>query len=136
MVDRWRRVRRVLVTGALVALAGVGAACGPAYAATATPAAAPDAATAFAELPFIEQAELSPDGTFVAGLFGIAGERRICAMNLFDNTSLHCVRIPDGTEPFALRWVNDRNIIVSLQVLENVGSPFVSGPDRMYVSRV
>jgi dipeptidyl aminopeptidase/acylaminoacyl peptidase len=128
----------------MVAVAGVGAGCGPALAAAPAPhGAAPDTTspgapsiTGFAEIPFIEQAELSPDGTFLAGLFGIAGERRICAMNLFDNTKLHCANIPDGTEPFALRWVNDQNIIVSLQALANVGSAFVTGPDRMYVSRV
>lgn len=90
----------------------------------------------FAELPFIEQAEISPDGTFMAGLLGINGERRICTLSLFDKTKRHCVQIPDGTEPFALRWINDRNIIVSLQALTYVGLPFVFGPDRMYLSRV
>ena len=134
MLEWGRVVRRLMRTGTVAAVAGLSVGCGAALAAA--PAPEFPSVTAFAELPFIEQAELSPDGTFVAGLLAVAGERRICAMNLFDNTKLHCVRIPDGTEPFALRWVNDRNIIVSLQVLANVGSPFVTGPDRMYVSRL
>ncbi len=136
--QRWRRVCRRLVAGMIAAVA---AAHGPAIAAApASPSAAPDPAAsaiaAFAEIPFIEQAELSPDGTYMAGLFGIEGERRICAMSLFDKTKMHCVQIPDGTEPFALRWVNEQNIIVSLQALANIASAFVDGPDRMYVSRV
>ncbi len=91
---------------------------------------------AFAQIPFIEQAELSPDGSYMAGLFGVAGERRICAMSLFEKAKLHCVRIPDGTEPYALRWVNDQNIIITVQSLTDVRSPFMTGPDRMYISRV
>jgi dipeptidyl aminopeptidase/acylaminoacyl peptidase len=113
------------------------AACGPAVAAAPAPsAAAADTVTAFAEIPFIEQAALSPDGTFMAGLFGVAGERRICTMSLFDATKKHCIPIPDGTEPLALSWVDDHNILVSLERLADIGSPQLIGPGRIYTSRV
>lgn len=135
-ISKTRRLRhcRLWATSMSVIAGCLGAGCQASLAAA--PVQAATIAEAFAQIPFIEQAELSPDGTYMAGLFGVAGERRICAMSLFDRAKLHCIKIPDGTEPYALRWVNDQNIIISVQALQDVGSPFATGPDRMYISRV
>ncbi len=139
---RWRHL--LWATSMLMTAAGLEAGGQASLAATPAPQTAGPAippktvttAEAFAQIPFIEQAELSPDGTHMAGLFGIHGERHICAMSLFDKAELHCIGIPDGNEPYALRWVNDQNIIISMQTLVDVASPFVTGPDRMYISRL
>lgn len=124
-----RRACRLLTAALMVTAAGLGGGCGIALAAAATPptpapasvAPAADGAEAFARIPFVEQAELSPDGTFLAGLFGISGQRHICIMSLFDKAKLRCIEIPDGTEPRSLRWVNDHNIIVGLHTVTSLG---------------
>lgn len=118
------------------AIAQVGEAAAAPHPVAANAASTIPTATDFAQIPFIEQAVLSPDGTYLAGMLGVKGERRICTMSLFEKGKLVCLIIPDGTEPYKLRWVNDQNVIVSLKALESVGSPFVTGPDRMYVTRL
>lgn len=88
-------------------------------------------AAAFARIPFIENATLSPDGTRIAGLLGVGGQQRISLMPLFDETqgSIH-IGVPEGTEANWLRWVNDDNLIVGLQALLPLDGR------RTYVSRL
>ncbi len=86
---------------------------------------------AFAELPFIEQAEISPDGRRMAGLLGVGGLQRIAILNIFDRTETSpSVIIPDGTQASWVRWVNDDNIIVGLTALVPLDT------NKAYVSRV
>ncbi len=87
---------------------------------------------AFAEIPFVESATLSPDGNRTAGLFGISGQQYIAIMSLFGKTEKPVlIAVPDATEVNWLRWVNDDNVIVGLRALV----PFGQG-DRAYVSRL
>lgn len=87
--------------------------------------------TAFAALPFIEQAEISPNGLFIAGLLGVKGEQRIAMFPIFkDSGSPVVVGIPDETELASIRWVNDDHIIVTLQALARVEA------DRWYIQRL
>lgn len=102
---------------------------------------APDAAKAssalkpitlnsFAQLPFIEGGVLSPDGRVVAGRYAVDGRQLIGIMPLFDPSKKVMVGIPDGTQARWIRWVNDENIVVCLQMLTPVEG------DRWYVSRL
>lgn len=86
---------------------------------------------AFASIPFVERAELSPDGKNVAGIFGIGGEQRIAIMSVMvGQTKPVIARVPDGMTPGRIKWVNNDNIIVSLTTL----SPVVTS--RWYLSRL
>lgn len=85
----------------------------------------------FASLPFVEHAEISPDGTHVAGLFGIKGEQRLVIMPLTgDQISAISMAVPDETQPGTIRWINNENIVVSLTGLLPVET------QRWYVSRL
>ncbi len=85
----------------------------------------------FANLPFVEDAHISPDGTHVAGLFGVNGEQRIVITSLTGDKSTTIVMpVPDETQPGAIRWVNDDNIIVALTGLLPVQG------NRWYVNRL
>ncbi len=103
-----------------------------------SPAAAQQAAlatlplSAFAQIPFIEDPSLSPDGKRLAGLFGIDGHQIIAITDLFDTSAKRIMlNVPDGTEAAWIRWVNNDNIIVALYAL-------LPAPDgkRIYVSRL
>lgn len=85
----------------------------------------------FASLPFVERAEISPDGTHVAGLFGINGEQRLVIMPLAgDQASTIMMAVPDETQAGAIRWINNENIVVNLTGLLPVEA------QRWYVSRL
>ena len=91
---------------------------------------APLPVEAFAALPFVEQAHISPDGLHVAGLFGI-GEQRILIMPIAgDRATSAVVAMPEDTQPGAIQWVGNDNIIVTLTGLLPVEG------DRWYVSRM
>ena len=84
---------------------------------------------AFAELPEIEDAELSPDGTRLAAKMSIGGEQILVVHSLFG-----------GTAPAALRsgnvdlnwwsWVNDNWLVVG------VGDEQIVYDEDMYIRRV
>ena len=77
----------------------------------------------FAELPFVEQATLSPDGTHVAGIFGVQGVQVILVANLLDKTEKKVrVAIPDGNDARWLHWVNNDNVIVGVDALQRIGA--------------
>jgi dipeptidyl aminopeptidase/acylaminoacyl peptidase len=89
-------------------------------------------AEAFAKLPFIEDAELSPDGTRIAGLLAVGGQTRVSIFSLFDPAEKRTlISVPDGTEAAWINWVNNDNIVVGLYAL----LPIESG-DRWYISRM
>lgn len=100
--------------------------------ATSTPAPAQLTADAFARLPFVEGAEISPNGQRIAGLFGIGGEQIIASMNLFGEIKYDIrLKVPDGTEADWIAWVNDDNIVVGLRSLLAV-----EAGERWYVTRI
>lgn len=93
---------------------------------------APLPASAFARLPFVEQAELSPNGQMYAGLLAINGEQVIASLNLFGTLQDGIrVRIPEGTQADWIKWVNDDNLLIGLRAL----LPVDAG-DRWYVTRL
>jgi hypothetical protein len=97
----------------------------------ATAPAAPPSVEAFASLPFVERAELSPDGNHIAGIFGVGGEQKILIMPLTGGaTKAVILGVPDGTQPGRIQWVNNDNIIVSLTGLLPIEG------DRWYITRL
>jgi dipeptidyl aminopeptidase/acylaminoacyl peptidase len=86
---------------------------------------------AFARLPFVENASLSPDGGHIAGLFAVGGEQRIVmAPTVGDRSKTIVIAVPDRTEIAWIRWVNDDNIVVGLYALQPVEG------DNWYISRM
>ena len=86
--------------------------------------------SAFAKLPFIERAVLSPDGTHMAGLIAVGGEQRLVIMPVIgDRSSASTTQLPDLTEVGSVRWVNDDHVIVQLYALLPVEG------DNWYVTR-
>ncbi|HVR91754.1 MAG TPA: S9 family peptidase [Novosphingobium sp.] len=86
---------------------------------------------AFARIPFVEDAEISPNGGRLAGLFGIGGEQKIGVLSLFAGSEIPVMlRVPEGTQAAWVRWVNDDNIIIGLRTL----LPIDVG-ERWYVSQ-
>lgn len=96
-----------------------------------TSASAAPSVEAFASLPFVERAYISPDGTHMAGIFASGGEQKIAIMPLM-NRSLKTtvIGVPDGMDPGAIRWVNNDNIIVSVTAQKPVEG------ERWYLSRL
>lgn len=85
----------------------------------------------FSKIPFIEDPVLSPNGEYVAGLFGIGGEQRIVMISLIkDGSTPVVVAVPDQTQVNKIRWVNDDNIVASVTVLSRVQQ------DSWYLSRL
>lgn len=85
----------------------------------------------FGRLPFVEQARISPDGNYIAGLFGVKGKQAIGILAIADKTFKPVlVGVIDETQVVWVRWVNNNNIIVGLRALVPINN------DRWYVSRV
>lgn len=84
----------------------------------------------FGQLPFVEHAELSPDGTHWAGLLGVGGVQVVAMLSVSDRTE-RVVRtsLPDGMQARGLRWVNADNVLVGVDMLQPVGH------DDWYISR-
>jgi dipeptidyl aminopeptidase/acylaminoacyl peptidase len=88
-------------------------------------------ASSFAQIPFIENAEISPNGEMMAGLFGVNGAQMIGAYPILGDKSKGMrIGVPDTWQVGSIRWVNDENLLISATVLMPVGS------DRWYVSRL
>ncbi len=119
----------LLAVAALLVPSGALAAADPKSPPTA-PAFVPLPTSAFAELPFVEDVDLSPDGTHIAGLFGIGGQQRILMMPVRgDRSKPVVVAVPDETQIAWIRWVGNDNIVVGLYALMPVEG------DRWYISR-
>lgn len=91
----------------------------------------PLAVTAYAQLPFVEGARLSPDGQWVAGQFAINGEQRVVVVSPFIPGSLKQALLPADVEVKSLQWVGNENLLIRLSAIRSFG-----GPDRAYVTRV
>jgi hypothetical protein len=89
-------------------------------------------AEAFADIPFFEGAQLSPDGTRIAGKLGIGTEQALGIVTLAGGKPPIVIGTIDGTEVQWLRWVNDRHVLVGLVAL----LPTVALSDRTYISRL
>jgi dipeptidyl aminopeptidase/acylaminoacyl peptidase len=127
-MTRFATAMAVLVA-ALVSGTGV-AAEAPAASAAAKPAAERLPASAFARLPFIDEATLSPDGTHMAGLFAVGGEQRLVIMPVLgDRSKAIILPVPDRTEVAALDWVGNDHVVVRLYALLPVDT------DDWYVTR-
>lgn len=87
--------------------------------------------SAFAQLPFAEKLDLSPDGSHIAGLLAVHGEQRIAIMPIIgDASTAVMIGVPDLTEVADVQWVGNDNIIVRLYGLLPVRG------DRWYISRL
>ncbi len=87
--------------------------------------------SAFAQLPFVDQAAISPDGLRVAGLLGVGGVPTIAVIGLLkgDPTGIR-IDVPDGTEVDWVRWANDDYVLAGLR--ERVSDLFAD----YYVTRI
>jgi len=86
---------------------------------------------AFAQLDFVEQASLSPDGRNVAGVFGIDGKQAIGVFNLFsEKDGIKVTGIPEKSNIRWVQWVNDDNVLFGTNTQQNIFGAFY------YVSRV
>ena len=87
----------------------------------------------FANLPFVDEAKLSPDGSHIAGIFGVKGEQRIVITpRSGDRSQTVMLAVPDLTEVSFVRWVNDDNIVMGVYGLVRVSG----ADDPWYVSRL
>lgn len=124
-----RTFTAALLVGAGLSLASASSAMQPASSSKSAAAELPT--EAFARLPYVEKASLSPDGSHISGLFAINGQQRIVIVPAVgDRSKIVTAGIPDKTEVAWLRWANNDNIIVGLYALVPV-----QGND-VYVSRL
>ncbi|OYZ44808.1 MAG: hypothetical protein B7Y31_02290, partial [Novosphingobium sp. 16-62-11] len=91
----------------------------------------PPTVAAYAQLPFVEGAKLSPDGLWIAGMFAIGGSQRVVIVSPFDPDGIKQAVMPEDTEVSSLRWVGNENVVIRLRAIR----PFGAG-ERAYVSRV
>jgi len=94
---------------------------------SATPSGPPPAA-AFAQLPFIEDPVLSPDGTRIAARIAIQGKLRLAIIPVGDTAKLKLID-PGDFELNSLRWVNDDWLLLRAGETQPVDG------DSWYVSR-
>lgn len=92
----------------------------------------PLTAAVFARLPLTQDISLSPSGKYVAGRFAVDGTQKIVVMPTFpaEGEASFVAPLPDGTEVDSLLWVNDDDIVITLNTL----MPVVD--DRWYVRRI
>lgn len=91
---------------------------------------APLPAAAYAQLPFVEGARLSPDGLWVAGQFAVHGSQRIVVISPFDATKLNQAGLPDDIEVSSMQWVGNDDVLIRIRAIR----PF-DGGDKAYISR-
>ncbi|MBA4354377.1 MAG: S9 family peptidase [Novosphingobium sp.] len=87
--------------------------------------------SAFARLPFIEGAKLSPDGEMIAGQFAVNGEQRFVVASLFEAGRKFQAPLPDGVEVDRVLWVGNDNVVLSVRAIR----PITLG-ENFYVSRL
>jgi dipeptidyl aminopeptidase/acylaminoacyl peptidase len=78
---------------------------------------------AFAQLDFVDDAKLSPDGTHIAGIFGIDGKKTLAILKI-SNIKENPIRLPfpDRAEISNVRWINDNYIIATLYRIDKDGT--------------
>jgi dipeptidyl aminopeptidase/acylaminoacyl peptidase len=88
-------------------------------------------AAAFASLPFVEDAHLSPNGKRLVGNLAIEGKQLIAIINLFDRQEKSDqIGVPEGTEVTWTRWVGDDYVLIGLSAQEMVEG------ERWYINRM
>lgn len=92
---------------------------------------APLPASAYAQLPFVEGASLSPDGLWIAGQFAVNGSQRIVIVSAIDTSSIKQAALPDDVEVSSMQWVGNDDLLIRLRAIR----PF-DGGDKAYISRV
>ncbi len=114
---RWtKRIRIWAVAGVMAA-----------QTAGALPAATP--ASDYAAIPFVSSAKISPDGQWIAGIFGVNGQRQVCMISLFlTPVKQVCNPVPDLVDVFGVEWVGDHNIIAHSRQLLVMGDSLATGP--------
>jgi|GEM_PF-69721 len=120
-----------LAASQTIATAQANAAPDAPVAATAQAGSGPPSVAAYAQLPFVEGAKLSPDGLWIAGMFAIGGSQRVVIVSPFEPGSMRQAVLPDDTEISSLGWVGNENVVIRLRAIR----PFGAG-ERAYVSRV
>ncbi|WP_298283742.1 prolyl oligopeptidase family serine peptidase [Novosphingobium sp.] len=91
----------------------------------------PPSVAAYAQLPFVEGAKLSPDGLWITGLFAIGGSQRVVIISPFESDGLKQAMLPEDTEVSRLQWVGNSTVLVHLRAIRAIGDG-----DRAYVSRI
>ncbi|MBF9150313.1 alpha/beta fold hydrolase [Novosphingobium jiangmenense] len=91
---------------------------------------APLPASAYAQLPFVEGAKLSPDGMWVAGQFAVNGSQRIVVISPFDTSKLSQAGLPDDVEVRSMQWVGNDNLLIRITAIRPL-----DGGDKAYISR-
>lgn len=91
----------------------------------------PPSVAAYAQLPFVEGARLSPDGLWIAGRFAVGGSQRVIIVSPLDSSTMRQAILPDDTEISSLQWVGNENVIVRLRAIR----PFGAG-ENVYVTRL
>lgn len=86
---------------------------------------------AFAKLPFLEGAKLSPNGEYIAGQFAVAGEQRFVVASLFGSGSKFQGALPDNLEVDGVLWVGSDNVVLRVRQIQ----PFAMG-ESVYVTRL
>ena len=83
----------------------------------------------FAQLPYMSDPELSPDGTHIAAKVAIDGKQSLVIRDLFDAKSAALVSAGDN-EFRSWRWVNDGWLAIEIGAIDNFEG------DPIYLSRV
>ncbi|MBS0253929.1 MAG: S9 family peptidase [Proteobacteria bacterium] len=121
------------VTASHAALAAEPAAAPPAAAAPAAPAAPawPPSVADFAQIDFVEDASISPNGRYLAGIFGFAGRQVIGIVPIIGAEEKPIFQgIPDKLTTDGVMWVNDNEIIVPVTAQEEIDAG-----ENWYISR-
>jgi acetyl esterase/lipase len=92
---------------------------------------APLPASAYAQLPFVEGAKLSPDGMWVAGQFAANGSQRIVVLSPFDTSKVSQAALPDDVEVSSIQWVGNDDLLIRITAIRPL-----DGGDKAYISRV
>jgi dipeptidyl aminopeptidase/acylaminoacyl peptidase len=88
-------------------------------------------AASFAQIPFIDNAQISPNGKMMAGLFGINGTQMIAAIPIANGASKAMkLNVPDKLQVGSISWVNDENLLVKITSLMPIQA------DNWYISRL
>lgn len=88
-------------------------------------------ASAYAQLPFVEGARLSPDGLWIAGQFAVNGSQRIVVISPFDTSKLSQAGLPEDVEVSSMQWVGNDDLLIRIRAIRPL-----DGGDKAYISRV
>lgn len=74
--------------------------------------------SAFARLPFVEDARLSPDGQWIAGMFAVKGVQRLVMISPFEAmTTMAQAELPADVQVSSIHWVDNENVVLRLRTI-------------------